>query len=348
MTDTTSAAIIDPASWPALGQFAVLCRSRINHQILHGAKPRKADRSRPFALHDIGDLPAFGREFDAICNGWKLQLTSLVDMMKQYPALLQENAVADGQAQVDAAAQKLVVLFMVARMHAHGADARFVASPRLRNDIYRTGLENLCLHANRALSDLAQRYTAFFTALPEFILESRKRLQSGEISELTFQFDPQPDTASLTQSVERLNLLIGAVTQAMEEQRAAKDEISMSGDSDAAAVSAGMVYAMVNPSMPGLVKVGKTRRSGEVRAAELHGTGVPTPFIVVYELATADCDATEQLVHAALDPYRVNGRREFFAVTPQAAIDVMLQIGARAVPVDTVSTPKAAALPNRP
>lgn len=68
--------------------------------------------------------------------------------------------------------------------------------------------------------------------------------------------------------------------------------------------------------MPGLVKVGKTRRSPQERAAELSAgvTGVPTPFIVVYEQLFQDCDAAEAFVHTYLEQkgHRVSDNREFF------------------------------------
>ena len=43
----------------------------------------------------------------------------------------------------------------------------------------------------------------------------------------------------------------------------------------------GWVYVLVNSSMPGIAKVGRTTRAPRDRAAELSGvTGVATPFIV--------------------------------------------------------------------
>ena len=44
-------------------------------------------------------------------------------------------------------------------------------------------------------------------------------------------------------------------------------------------VSEGIIYVLTNPSMPGLVKIGKTAR-GDVNArlSELYSTGVPVPF----------------------------------------------------------------------
>ena len=42
----------------------------------------------------------------------------------------------------------------------------------------------------------------------------------------------------------------------------------------------GWVYILENPSIPGMVKVGRTTRSPELRAQELHDTSTPTPFRV--------------------------------------------------------------------
>jgi hypothetical protein len=45
----------------------------------------------------------------------------------------------------------------------------------------------------------------------------------------------------------------------------------------------GFIYILINPSMAGLVKIGKTTRDPEARAKELsQATGVPTPFYVAY------------------------------------------------------------------
>lgn len=47
--------------------------------------------------------------------------------------------------------------------------------------------------------------------------------------------------------------------------------------------SAGYLYLLVNPSMEGLVKIGKTQRDPKARAKEL-GSGIPTPFLLVFDL----------------------------------------------------------------
>ena len=74
----------------------------------------------------------------------------------------------------------------------------------------------------------------------------------------------------------------------------------------------GYVYILTNPSMPGLVKIGKTTRNVEQRANELYQTGVPEPFVVSYEVETPNCTELESLAHDAFRECRVNEGREFF------------------------------------
>lgn len=76
----------------------------------------------------------------------------------------------------------------------------------------------------------------------------------------------------------------------------------------------GYVYILKNPSMPGLLKIGKTTRSVQQRANELWQTGVPTPFEVVAEVLSPDCHELEKAVHSLLAGTRVSEMREFFAV----------------------------------
>jgi hypothetical protein len=77
----------------------------------------------------------------------------------------------------------------------------------------------------------------------------------------------------------------------------------------------GWVYVLVNPAMPGLVKVGRTTRPPSERVAELSGaTGVATPFISIFEQDFADCVAAERAIHLTLDRchLRYARNREFF------------------------------------
>ena len=45
----------------------------------------------------------------------------------------------------------------------------------------------------------------------------------------------------------------------------------------------GWVYVVSNPSMPGLLKIGRTNSAVEVRIKDLDSTGVATPFKKEYE-----------------------------------------------------------------
>ncbi len=90
----------------------------------------------------------------------------------------------------------------------------------------------------------------------------------------------------------------------------------------------GYIYVLFNPLMTGLVKVGKTTRDPEERAAELSSsTGVPTPFIVAYQREVNDCTRAEDFVHSYLTNLgcRVNNNREFFRASLTTAIDAILE-----------------------
>lgn len=88
----------------------------------------------------------------------------------------------------------------------------------------------------------------------------------------------------------------------------------------------GYVYVMINPSLPNLVKIGKTSREPNERAKELSSaTGVPTPFILVYYKPFRDCNLAETIIHHFFEEKgaRVNGNREFFQVPTTEAIDLI-------------------------
>jgi len=88
----------------------------------------------------------------------------------------------------------------------------------------------------------------------------------------------------------------------------------------------GYVYVLFNPSFLDLVKIGRTARSSEERAAEIsRGTGVPTPYVVAYEAYAGDCDSLEAAVHAKLANYRIAKDREFFRIPLKEAITIVQQ-----------------------
>lgn len=106
----------------------------------------------------------------------------------------------------------------------------------------------------------------------------------------------------------------------------------------------GFVYALINASFPGLVKVGHTRGAVADRARELSSaTGVPTPFVIAYFEEFADSAAAEAAVHALLanKGYRLSETREFFkAPLPEiiAAIQNARTLAPRAIRLRPSST----------
>jgi TPR repeat protein len=85
----------------------------------------------------------------------------------------------------------------------------------------------------------------------------------------------------------------------------------------------GYVYVLINVSMQGLVKIGRTQRDPDERARELStATGVPTPFVLVFDAYFQDCARAEAYVHAVLESknYRVTSNREFFVAPVKEAI----------------------------
>lgn len=84
--------------------------------------------------------------------------------------------------------------------------------------------------------------------------------------------------------------------------------------------SPGYVYILSNPTLPGLVKIGYTRKSVAERVRHLSSsTSIPAPFKVVASFHTATPVAHEAEAHARLAPHRQPGR-EFFAVSEAQAI----------------------------
>ena len=91
-----------------------------------------------------------------------------------------------------------------------------------------------------------------------------------------------------------------------------------------------IVYVLSNPSMPNIVKIGKTTQSDvEHRMSQLYSTSVPLPFKCEYAVEVEDCHKTEKALHVAFEPYRVNPRREFFAIAPEQAIAILKLLGSK-------------------
>ena len=78
-----------------------------------------------------------------------------------------------------------------------------------------------------------------------------------------------------------------------------------------------VVYILVNPSMPGIVKIGRTTQGVRKRMEQLNTTGVAQPYECFYAAFVHDDVEVEKALHECFSEFRVNERREFFQVLPQ-------------------------------
>lgn len=87
------------------------------------------------------------------------------------------------------------------------------------------------------------------------------------------------------------------------------------------AVPYGWVYAFYSRSMPGLVKIGMTTRSPEIRLAEANKGDTwrpPEKYRILCALRVKDAAEKEKEIHAAFARQRI-GAREFFRL-PHAVV----------------------------
>ena len=91
----------------------------------------------------------------------------------------------------------------------------------------------------------------------------------------------------------------------------------------------GWVYILINPSMEGLFKVGKTERTVEERVKELSsGTAVATPYLIAFKKEFTNCTQAEKLTHQYLEELdrRVSKNREFFNGDISDAINFLVKL----------------------
>jgi hypothetical protein len=81
-----------------------------------------------------------------------------------------------------------------------------------------------------------------------------------------------------------------------------------------------IVYILINESMPGLIKIGRTSTSVLQRMSELNRhAGIPLPFECFYAARVNDSDFVEKRLHEAFADHRVRQQREFFRLSPSRA-----------------------------
>ena len=80
------------------------------------------------------------------------------------------------------------------------------------------------------------------------------------------------------------------------------------------------VYILENPSMPGILKIGYTKSDPNDRADQLSkGTGIPTPYKVVYSYNCFNGERIERAVHKHFKKQRINNDRELVSVARKEA-----------------------------
>ena len=88
------------------------------------------------------------------------------------------------------------------------------------------------------------------------------------------------------------------------------------------------IYVLSNPSFPGLLKIGYTRKDIGIRIKDLSkATGVPTPFKLEYMFRCNNGLELESEIHKHLKEFRPNNYREFFEITLLQAIEAVKFIG---------------------
>ena len=88
---------------------------------------------------------------------------------------------------------------------------------------------------------------------------------------------------------------------------------------------AGWVYIIHSPSLPGMVKIGVSRRlNGPYeRISELSSSSLPFPFVLDGFCFSDDSFAIESAMHSYFDKQRVSANREFFYITANEAINTL-------------------------
>lgn len=85
-----------------------------------------------------------------------------------------------------------------------------------------------------------------------------------------------------------------------------------------------IIYILINESMPGYVKIGKTSTSLEQRIRDLSSsTSIPIPFTCFYACTVANATFVEHQLHDAFDNNRVNPKREFFQIAPERVVSAL-------------------------
>lgn len=78
-----------------------------------------------------------------------------------------------------------------------------------------------------------------------------------------------------------------------------------------------LVYILTNPTIPDLVKIGRTRNLEERLKSLSSHSGIPVPFECYYCCEVANGSEVEKRLHFGLGDHRINPKREFFRINPE-------------------------------
>ena len=89
-------------------------------------------------------------------------------------------------------------------------------------------------------------------------------------------------------------------------------------------MSEGYLYCFSNESMPGILKIGMTERTPELRLNEANGSDTwkpPTPYKIEFAKKVLNPKQQETMLHKLLGEYteRINPKREFFRISVEKA-----------------------------
>jgi len=89
----------------------------------------------------------------------------------------------------------------------------------------------------------------------------------------------------------------------------------------------GWVYILTNPTLPGLCKIGQTRRAPHIRAREVNRSyGVAMPFVIASRHAVPDAAAVEWIAHRKLKRCRLPASELFQCDPGRAAAAVQAAV----------------------
>lgn len=90
------------------------------------------------------------------------------------------------------------------------------------------------------------------------------------------------------------------------------------------------VYVLSNPTQPGLLKIGYTKKLPEERAKQISSaTGVALPYKVEWAYQCFNGEMVEREVHHKLKAQRINNSKEFFQISLEEAKETINLIGSK-------------------